>query len=62
MPSGTNTLIHIVAFLATIWLSIYAYNTLTEAALGLALLGVALVILLWTVAAARQDWEQFSGK
>ena len=56
-----NTLLAFSAVLASIWVSIYAFDDLGEPALGTVMLGVAFAWLIVSVMAASDDWEILSG-
>lgn len=57
-----NTLAHLAATLAILWLAIYAFDTLGETALGVALILMFLLLLVGTFLAAHDDWEILRGR
>ncbi len=50
-----NTLAHIAGSLALLWLSVFAYDTIGDATLGLAFLAIFLLWLAKTILAAWGD-------
>ena len=50
-----NTISHISGFIALLWLSLYAFQTLSEPQLGYAILGPALVMFVLTFIAIDED-------
>ncbi len=54
-------MVHIGAFVALLWLSIFAFNTLAINALGFAMLVLALVFLPLTFTAILHDWNNWHG-
>ncbi|MEM3170288.1 MAG: hypothetical protein QW838_05890 [Candidatus Nitrosotenuis sp.] len=57
-----NTLAHLGATLALVWLAVFAFRTLGEDALGVAVLAAAVLFLVLTVLAAMDDWHILSGR
>ena len=56
-----NTLVHLGALLALLWLAIYCFGTLEEAALGYAAIGLFLAFIPLTILAATDDWNIIRG-
>lgn len=56
-----NTLAHLAGMLASLWLSLFAFNDLGEPALGVATLGVFALMLVLTVLALMDDWHILRG-
>ena len=57
-----NTLAHISAIPAVLWLSVFAYSTLGNAARGTALLVVFMFLLPKTLLAAWEDLDNARGR
>ncbi len=56
-----NTLAHLAGTLASLWLSLFAFNDLGEPALGVALISVFCLMLVLTVLAFIDDWRILRG-
>ena len=56
-----NTLAWLAGTLATLWLSLFAFNDLGEAPLGVALLGAFVLLIVLTVLALGDDWRMLRG-
>ena len=54
-----NTLVHLAADIALLWFSIYAFSTLGEDALGVAILALFLAFVVLTLLALKDDVEIF---
>ena len=52
-----NTLAWLAGTLATLWLSLFAFNDLGEPPLGVALIGIFLLMLVLTGVALNDDWH-----
>ena len=57
-----NTLPWLIAFIGSLWLSIYSFGTLGEDALGYIGLGLVLFCLPQIIAAVWEDWRMLKGK
>ena len=57
-----NTLAHLAAMIALLWLAIYCFGTLGEAALGYVALGLFLLFIPLTLLAAQDDMEVLKGR
>ena len=57
-----NTIAHVSAFIALLWLALYAIRTLTEDQLGFAVFGIALLYVPLTVKAIDDDLQLLTGK
>ena len=56
-----NTLAHLAGLLASLWLSLFCFGTLGEPALGVAMIGVFLLLLVLTYLAMVDDWHIVRG-
>ncbi len=52
-----NTISNLMGFLAALWLSIYAFNTLSDTTLGAICVAGAMVFLILTLRGALADWS-----
>ena len=57
-----NILAHLSAMVAVLWLAVYCFGTLGQAALGYASIGIFLLFIALTVLAAIDDWEILKGR
>ncbi len=57
-----NTIFHIVAMIAFLWLAVYCFGTLDQDALGYVALGFFLGFIPLTIGAAFDDWDMLSSK
>ena len=57
-----NTLPHVAAEVALLWLSVFAFQTLSQDALGFAALVLFVLFIPLTLLAAQADWNALMGK
>jgi len=57
-----NTLAHLAAMIALLWLAIYCFGTLGESALGYVVLALFLLFIPLTLLAAQDDMEILKGR
>jgi len=56
-----NTIAHLIAIIVFIWASVYCFGTLGEDALGYVFIGLFLLFIPLTIAAAVEDWYLVKG-
>lgn len=57
-----NTLSILIAWVAVIWLTLWAFNTVSQPTLGYAMVGANLLCILLLIWAVQSDFESWFGK
>ena len=57
-----NTILWLIAMIASLWLAVYSFGTLGEAALGYVGIGLFLFCFVMTIASVWEDVRTLSGK